>query len=432
MSTMTVPVATKGSLKERAISAVREPVRMALDQLRANKLRSGLTILGIVIGVTTVIAISSVINGLNQRVGDMVSSFGTNILWIARFEFGFGRPTTEMLTRRQLTYDDAMAIKTLPHVAAVVPSLRYQGDGSFGSGGVTAKYGKFKAENLQLEGCTADNPNVYDLVLTQGRYFSQRENDLASNVAVLGHDTAEDLFGQDNAIGKEIDVSGTFFTVVGVQDKQKSAFGGGKNPEDNTVHIPITTFRHLHPEVLEYWISAKFDDQKNKALVQDEVRELLRRRRKVKNAADDNFAIFGSDSITRLWSQITGSLFLLMFGLSAVGLLVGGVGVMNIMLVSVTERTREIGIRKAIGANRRTILLQFTLEAVTLCAVGGFIGVLVGAAFGFGLSFVLASSVSLAWVLAAFLVSCSIGLVFGIYPAWKAASLNPIEALRYE
>ncbi len=186
MSTMTVPVAAKGSLKERAISAVREPVRMALDQLRANKLRSGLTILGIVIGVTTVIAISSVINGLNQRVGDMVSSFGTNILWIARFEFGFGRPTTEMLTRRQLTYDDAMAIKTLPHVAAVVPSLRYQGDGSFGSGGVTAKYGKFKAENLQLEGCTADNPNVYDLVLTQGRYFSQRENDLASNVAVLG------------------------------------------------------------------------------------------------------------------------------------------------------------------------------------------------------------------------------------------------------
>ncbi len=432
MSTATQPVPLEGTARERFISSVREPVRMAMDQLRSNKLRSGLTILGIVIGVSTVIAISSVINGLNHRVSDMVSSFGTNILWIARFEFGFGRPTTEMLTRKQLTYDDAMAIKQLPHIVAVVPSLRYQGDGSFGQNSVNAKYGKFKAENLTLEGVTADNANVYDVILTQGRYFSQRENDLASDVAVLGHDTAEDLFGQDNAIGKEIDVSGTFFTVIGVQDKQKSAFGGGKNPEDNTVHIPISTFRHLHPEVLEYWISAKFDDQKNKALAEDEVRELLRRRRKVKNEADDNFAIFGSDSITRLWSQITGSLFLLMFGLSAVGLLVGGVGVMNIMLVSVTERTREIGVRKAIGANRKTILLQFTLEAVTLCAVGGLIGVLVGSAFGFGLSFVLASSVSLFWVLAAFLVSCSIGLLFGIYPAWKAASLNPIEALRYE
>jgi len=184
--------------------------------------------------------------------------------------------------------------------------------------------------------------------------------------------------------------------------------------------------------VLDYWVSVKFDDQKNKNAVIDSITDLLRRRRKVKNEADDNFAIFGSDSITRLWTQITGSLFLLMFGLSAVGLMVGGVGVMNIMLVSVTERTREIGVRKAIGATKKIILAQFTLEAVTLCALGGLIGVTLGSILAVGLSFVLSSSVSLLWVTAAFLCSCTIGLIFGIYPAWKAANLNPIEALRYE
>jgi putative ABC transport system permease protein len=166
--------------------------------------------------------------------------------------------------------------------------------------------------------------------------------------------------------------------------------------------------------------------------VEDEIRELLRRRRKVRNEQDDNFSIFGSDSITKLWNQITSGLFLLMFILSAVGLMVGGVGVMNIMLVSVTERTREIGVRKAIGATRNTILLQFTLEAVVLCAVGGIIGVGLGAIISFGLHFIISSQVSVLWMLAAFISSCVIGLVFGIYPAYKAANLNPIEALRYE
>jgi putative ABC transport system permease protein len=215
-------------------------------------------------------------------------------------------------------------------------------------------------------------------------------------------------------------------------DKQKQAFGGGKNPEDNNAFFPVTTFHKIHPEVLDYWISLKFDDQKNKALVQDELRELLRRRRKVKNEAPDNFAIFGTDTLSRLWDQITFGLFALMLSLSAVGLLVGGVGVMNIMLVSVTERTREIGVRKAIGANKKTILTQFTLEAMTLCAVGGIIGVLGGSAIGFGVHFFFPAALSAVWICAAFMSSCAIGLIFGIYPAWKAANLNPIEALRYE
>ena len=257
----------------------------------------------------------------------------------------------------------------------------------------------------------------------------------SANVTVLGYDTADELFGMEDPVGKEVNIEGMLFTVVGVLDKQKSVFGGGKNPDDNFAYFPITTFHKLHPEILDYWISAKFDDQKNKPLVEDEIRELLRRRRKVHNDAEDNFSIFGSDSITRLWTEITGGLFLLMFGLSAVGLLVGGVGVMNIMLVSVTERTREIGVRKALGATKRTILTQFTLEAVVLCALGGVIGVSAGAVVTLAVHALVAAIpafLSAAWVIVAFFCSCAIGLVFGIYPAWKAANLKPIDALRYE
>ena len=174
------------------------------------------------------------------------------------------------------------------------------------------------------------------------------------------------------------------FTVVGVLDKQKQAFGGGKNPQDNQAFFPVTTFHYMHPEELDYWITLKYDDPKNRLTVVDELTELLRRRRKVLNEKPDNFAIFGTDVITRLWDEMTGGLFLLLFSLSSVALMVGGVGVMNIMLVSVTERTREIGVRKAIGATKQTILTQFTLEAITLCAVGGVIGVVLGSLIALG------------------------------------------------
>jgi putative ABC transport system permease protein len=416
-----------------AIAQQQETVRMAFETLRTNKLRSGLTILGIVIGVMTVIVISSVVNGLNDNVSNLVSSLGSNILFVFRFPVFTGKPTTEMLTRKQMTYEDAIAMRSLPHVVAVSPALRYVQQTNFGAIGATAIKGNGKSmQGTAIEGDTPDLKDVVDLDIAEGRYFNENDLERASNVVVLGYDTADELFGVEQAVGKEVQVGGMTFTVIGVAGKKKNAFGGGKNPEDNFAYFPVTVFHKLHPEVLDYWIMLKYDDPKNLQLVQDELTELLRRRRKVPNAAPDNFAIFGTDSLTRLWNQVTGGLFLLLFALSSVALMVGGVGVMNIMLVSVTERTREIGIRKAIGATKKTIMAQFTLEAVTLCAIGGVLGVMLGSAIALLLRFVVPSSLSTLWISIAFGSACMIGLIFGIYPAWKAANLDPIDALRYE
>ena len=408
-----------------------ETVRMALETLRANKLRSGLTILGIVIGVMTVIVISSVVNGLNGRVEDIVQSLGSNSLFVFRFPVISQRPTTEMLTRKQLTYDDAMAIGSLPHVIAVSPTLQYADLNSGGGFSPTAIKGNgHSMQNTGLQGMSPGELGIKDTIAA-GRFINDNDMERAANVTVLGYDTADVLFGVERAVGKEVTVGGMLFTVIGVLEPEKNLFGG-KNPNDNRANFPITTFHKLHPEVLDYWITLRYDEAKNREVVTDEITELLRRRRKVANDKPDNFAIFGLDSLTRLWDSLTAGLFALLFGLSSVALVVGGVGVMNIMLVSVTERTREIGIRKAVGATKRTIMAQFTLEAVTLCAVGGVIGVLIGSALGVGLRFLLPSVVSAMWVAVGFGSACGIGLIFGIYPAYKAASLDPIDALRYE
>ena len=412
----------------------RESIKMALDTLRTNKLRSGLTILGIVIGVTTVIVISSVISGLNNRVSDFADSLGSNVFWVFHMPVIGVRPTTEMLTRKKLTMDDVYALRTLPHVVAVDGGRQYTKQ--FGVGDVSVKYQGRKVAGAILSGDTAQVTDVSNFTMQAGRIFSDDEDQRHAAVCVLGHDTAEQLFvnGED-PIGKEVNVATGLYTVIGVLDKQKQAFGSGKNADDNQVIFPMGTFHNLHPEALDLWISVKYDDPKNKALVEDEIREMLRIRRKVKVEAPDNFEIFGPDSLTKLWGSITGGLFGFMVAVSSVGLMVGGVGVMNIMLVSVTERTREIGVRKAIGATKQMLMTQFTTEAITLCAMGGIVGVIVGAAITCIVYFLpigLPASLSTMWGLIGFGVSCAIGLLFGIYPAWKAANLDPIEALRYE
>jgi len=411
-----------------------ESVILALDTLRKNKMRSGLTVLGISIGIATVILISSAINGLNNNINDFVSSLGTNSLWVYHYEPFGHRPTTEELNRKKLTYDDAVSLRDLPHVVAVEPNLTYQ-DFQTGLGSVSIKHGNHKVSNSILAGDTTYVTQTSDINLTEGRLWTEGEEERRANVVVLGHDSAEELFPGESPLGGEIEVSGDVFTVIGVLDKQKQPFGSGRNTQDNSAYFPLETFRKIHPEILEYWIAIKYDDPANKALVTEEVRERLRIRRKLTVQQDDNFALFSPDSLTRLWNQLTGGLFLFMVAVSSVGLIVGGVGVMNIMLVSVTERTREIGVRKAVGATKSNILLQFTLEAITLCMVGGLLGILAGSLLTLILHFAVSflhASLSFAWVSIAFVVACIIGLVFGIYPAWKAANLDPIEALRYE
>jgi putative ABC transport system permease protein len=416
------------------LNDAKESVHLALDTLRKNKLRSGLTVLGISIGISTVILISSAINGLNTNIDTFVRSLGTNDLWIFQFvPFGH-RPTTEELNRKKLTYEDGLAMRQLPYVAAVDPELTYQ-NFQTGLGSVSVKAGTHKIQNTILSGATTDVKEVSDLQFISGRLWTESEEERAANVAVLGHDAAEDLFPDGSPTGQDIDCEGHIFTVIGVLDVQPQPFGSGRNTQDNSVYFPLTTFRKIHPEIKDFWIVVKYDDPAHKAAVMDEIRQLLRIRRNVRVEQEDNFAIFGPDSLTRLWNQLTGGLFLFMVSVSSVGLMVGGVGVMNIMLVSVTERTREIGVRKAIGATKKNILLQFTLEAVTLCAVGGLLGILAGALFTLILHFAVSflhAAVSTTWVGIAFGVACAIGLVFGIYPAWKAANLDPIEALRYE
>jgi len=412
----------------------RESVKMALDTVRANKLRSGLTILGIVIGVSTVITISSVISGLNNRVSAWVSSLGSNVFWVFHMPVIGVRPTTEQLTRKKLTIDDVKALRTLPHVVAADGGFQHV-KSQFRVGDVSVRYGGKKIAGTILQGSTADVANVTDLTFLQGRLFTDQEDQRAEHVVVLGHDTWEELFGSENAIGKEVAIESGLYTVIGVLDKRKQPFGGGKNPADNMAFFPLGTFHNLHPEDKDMWVSVKYDDPQYKSLVEEEIREMLRIRRKVKVEAPDNFEIFGPDSLSKLWNQLTGGLVLFMIAVSSVGLMVGGVGVMNIMLVSVTERTREIGVRKAIGATKRTLLVQFTTEAVTLCAVGGVIGIVLGAILTWIIYFLpigLPATMSTLWVLTGFTVSCGIGLLFGIYPAWKAANLDPIEALRYE
>jgi putative ABC transport system permease protein len=411
-----------------------EIVQMATDTIRGNKLRSSLTVLGIVIGVAMVISVSSIGRGLDDNVRDLVASIGSNVIFAYHLEPFTLRMTQELRTRKKLTFEDAQAIGQLPHVKAVTAGIRFFRP-ELGVGSYSVKYQDRKVKNTILEGATSQAKDVFDLHITEGRWFTDSDDERHAPVIILCHDTAEELFPSESPLGHEINIDGRLFTVIGVLEKIKSVFGGGKDPNDNRIFLPLSTFKTLHPELKDHWISAKATSHNDVPKAIDEIRELLRRRRKIPPDKPDNFSVFTSDSISDVWNQLTGALFVGMFAVSSVGLIVGGVGVMNIMLVSVTERTREIGVRKAIGARKRDILLQFTLEAIILTAVGGVIGILLGAIVVWIIPALwpsLPARMSMFWVVFAFASAAGVGLVFGIYPAWKAANLDPIEALRYE
>jgi putative ABC transport system permease protein len=412
-----------------------EIVQMATDTIRTNKMRSGLTVLGIVIGVAVVIGVSSIGRGLDDNVRDRLAAVGPNVIFLFHLEpFSFGRMTEEMRTRKELTMEDAAALEDLPHVQAVSALLRLVRQ-EIGSGTYSVKYQNRKAKNTILEGDTPSMLEVEDLPLTSGRWFGEFDDEHRAPVVILCHDTAEELFGSEDPLGKEVNVEGRLYRVIGTVGKITSVLNRGKDPIDNRVFFPLRTFKSMHPELKQHWIVVKATSHDDVPRAMDEIREVLRRRRKVPFDKPDNFAMFTTESITEVWNQITGGLFVGMFAISSVGLIVGGVGVMNIMLVSVTERTREIGVRKAIGARQRDILLQFTLEAIMLTAVGGVIGIVVGAILVWIIPVVwpsLPAHMSMFWVTFGFSSAAAVGLIFGIYPAWKASNLDPIESLRYE
>ena len=412
-----------------------EIVRLALDSIIKNKLRSSLTILGVVIGVATVIGMSSIISGLNNNIEGQIEELGSNLIFVERIPSATtGDTPPEMFNRRKFKPEDALALNELPLVQAAAPMIQYFAL-SLDENSYAVRYGGKTAKNTIFVGSTSEIAMAMSLPIAAGRWYSNAESTHGTNVAVLGHDTVENLFASGvDPLGKQVEIEGTTFTVIGVLDKLKS-LGSGANPNDNIAEMPMGSFLKLHPDQTDFAIVAKAISPEELPHAIEQIRKTMRIRRGLKADKEDDFSITTQNTFTDLWAQISGGIFTVMLAISSIALVVGGIGVMNIMLVSVTERTREIGVRKAIGATRRDILRQFLFEAMTLTAAGGVLGILAGYWIAFltrTLVPFLPTTVSLLWVAIGFGTSVGTGLLFGIYPAWRAATLSPIEALRYE
>ncbi|MBA3514109.1 MAG: ABC transporter permease [Pyrinomonadaceae bacterium] len=413
-------------------SDIYENLRMALSTLVANKLRSFLTVFGVVIGVITVMLIASIISGIDVSVKKEVESFGTRSIFISKFSPGIhvGRRSREERMRKELTYDDAIGLSNLPAVELSVPFLDITNN-FFGQKLLVSGGGKTTA-GIALQGTLPEFERAGTQIVSEGRFFTQSENDTKQDVCVIGSKVADDFFKFGSPVGQTIKIGADEFRVVGTfQKREQFLISGGSDDQNNVIYLPFNVAKKLKPNADDIYILAVgrpglMDEAK------DQVRDLLRVRRQVPFAAPDNFGMETAESILDNFRSITAGLAIAMVVISSVGLMVGGIGVMNIMLVSVTERTREIGVRKAIGAKRSDIMWQFLIEAATLTGIGGIVGLSIGWLSTFLLRLLLPSYVPLWAPIGGFVASVGIGLVFGLWPAWKAARLDPIESLRYE
>ena len=412
---------------------IRENLLLALDTLRTHKFRSFLTVLGVVIGTTTVIAVTSLIAGLDKQLVDVAEQFGTRTLWVYKLQMGAPHALTrEERLRKPLSYEDAMAIQEQVPSATTVSVELFREMGDFGLPPVTARYKGSDMVDALFAGVTADHLKLINATIHEGRFFTDTENNHRRDVAVIGNGVRERFFQHADPLGKTILVDGHSLEIIGTLTKFKSFLGDDQN--DKAILVPYLTYKKTYPEAKDNFICVLVEPGKMEQ-ARDEVTELLRRRRHVKPADPDNFGVASAESVISQFRQVISTVGLVMVVISSIGLLVGGIGVMNIMLVSVTERTREIGVRKAVGARRSDITWQFLLEAMTVTAAGGIIGILAGCLLSLAIrTFVpsLPSSVPLWSVVAGFSVATSVGLFFGLWPALKAARLDPIAALRHE
>jgi len=417
---------TRGELKENLL--------VALDTLRSRKVRSGLTILGIVIGVTSVIAVAAIIDGLNGYVRGRIQTFGSRSMFITRIPAGFtgGRLPAKIRTRKYLEISDAAYLRD------AVPSLEYAtafaNRINFGEVVDSLRYGDNHVERIFVRGVEP----VYNYALplfsvAEGRFVSPYDEEHSRPVVVIGSAIADSLFPHIDPIGKEARLNGRPYEVIGVFDKDPGLFGGFG--VDQFACIPLSNFHKNFPEIREVFLMVSVREDADMASARGQVIDAMRRRRHVRHFADNDFEISDADFFNNLWDQLTGAMALLTGVISSIGLLVGGIGVMNIMLISVTERTQEIGVRKAIGARQSDIRAQFLLEAMTISGLGGVLGVLAGGLVAMAVRALVPSipaAVSIFWVVLGVTISVGVGLFFGFYPANRAARLDPIVCLRYE
>lgn len=415
---------------------LQQNISIALDTLRQNKLRSFLTILGVVVGTMTVIVIAALVSGIEERVAGEIESFGTNSIYIFKFDPGFNfNPSAEERMRKPISGDDAIAIEqecpSILNVAAFMSPVDFlQGPMA---DRVKIRYRDTEMVNATVQGAFPSYFRMGIIEVTEGRFFTDGENTTRADVCVIGRDVANTMFPTTNALDKELTINGRNYKVIGVLRQRDSFLQPSEDPgnENKSVFIPYLTIRKIYPNVKENFVIAQAVPGRLDEAV-DEIRQVLRKRRKVAYDNPDNFGVQTSAGIVRQFKSITGGIFLLMVAISSVGLLIGGIGVMNIMLVSVTERTKEIGVRKAIGARKRDIVLQFLVEAATLTGFGGLLGIMLGWLTAEIVKIFLPTFVPLWAPVVGFVVSVGLGIGFGLWPAWKAAGLDPIEALRYE